>query len=102
MGQDNWDVWTLDNLWHFLGGLAVNGIVFAGIGYLVAQGYGAVASSASGVVMVTAAAFDREFEQHRGRVPIFRRHNVAEALWWGVGALAAFGVFLGLYLGGVL
>ncbi len=105
MSSDNWDIWTLDNLWHFLGGLGINGIIFGGIGWWFATSLDLAAAipivGASGVVMVTLGAFLREFLQHADRDPIFRNHNISEALWWHVGAITIEFVFVGLYFGGI-
>lgn len=79
----SWDVLTVDNLWHFLGG---NGFAAAA---MVPAHFTSPWVVLASIPLAAAFSFTREWWQHRKDVPVWNRHRVAEALSWVVGA--AFG-----------
>lgn len=88
MASDRWDVFTLDNLWHYLLGGAIAGVCVAPAHFT--SPWVVLAS----IPLSALVGFLREWSQHRGKTPQWTRHRVMEALAWVAGATTASAVYL--------
>ncbi len=77
------DVFTLDNLWHFLAGAGIVGVCW-GLG---AWAGFPVVGAAMGHITATVSGLYREFDQHWDDIPIWTPHRVVEGVMWSVGGL---------------
>lgn len=84
----SWDVWTVDNALHFLGG---NGFAAAMAAPAHFTSPWLVLAS---IPIAAAFSFTREWLQHRTDVPVWNKHRIAEALSWVVGAAFGSTVYL--------
>lgn len=73
------DIFTWDNLWHFLGGMAITASLWF-LGGLVG-----LPGDWIGFSLVLGAGITREYLQHKHHTPIWTPHRVTEGVMWAVG-----------------
>ena len=80
--KSNWDVFTLDNMYHLLGGAAIAGL-FVFVSILTNAPW----LEFIGIGIGISVGPIRELTQHIYKTPIWNKHRIVEALAWGTGTL---------------